>query len=206
VASGFGELLITAGVLLLLFCIYQLFYSNVTADRAQHAVAGKLRERWSAPAVVRADEGRPAPGDAFALIRIPRLGSDWVKPVVQGVAPEELAKGVGHYPGSALPGQVGNFAVAGHRATHGEPFRDLNRVRAGDTVVVETRRAVYTYRVDSREIVLPAAVEVVDPVPHRPGVRPTRRLITLTTCNPRWASYQRLIVYGHLVSTQAKPA
>jgi len=112
-----------------------------------------------------------------------------------------------HYKGTALPGQVGNFAVAGHRATHGQPFANLDQLRIGDLIIVETQDAVYTYVVDydpNRTIVLPTAVWVLEPVPGHPTVTPTRALITLTTCNPRWNSSHRMIVFGHLVSTRIK--
>jgi sortase A len=186
-AAVLGDLLLTAGLLVLLFLGYQLFYSNLDANRAQSAVTAELEKRWAARPV-RTETVRS--GDGFARIHVPRLGSGWVKPIVEGVRPGDLARGVGHYPSTALPGRVGNFALAGHRATHGEPFRDLDRMRKGDAVVVETRDTWYVYE--------------VAPVPNRPAARPTERLITLSTCHPRWASYQRLIVYGHLTSTQRK--
>jgi sortase A len=206
---AFGEVLITGGLIVLLFCVYQLFYSNVQAGRAQAQVTDELQQRWATPAAKanKANKAnKPQLGEGFAVIRIPRLGSDWVKPVVEGVQPDDLAKGVGHYPMTVLPGRVGNFALAGHRATHGEPFRDLDRMRRGDVIVIETRNTWYVYTVDSSEIVLPTQVGILEPVPNRPGVRPTKKLITLSTCHPRWASYQRLIVYGHLTGTQAKSA
>jgi sortase A len=130
-----------------------------------------------------------------------------IEPKGRDIALDELAQGVVHYKHTALPGQVGNFAVAGHRATHGQPFADLNKVRPGDKVIVETQDAVYTYVVDNdpnRTIVLPTDVWVIEPVPHHPGVTPTQALITLTTCNPRWNSSHRMIVFGHLVSTRVK--
>jgi sortase A len=94
--------------------------------------------------------------------------------------------------------------VAGHRATNGEPFATLDRVRAGDIVVAETRRRWFTYVVDRTEIVQPDATWVLDPVPGKPGATPTQPLLTLTTCNPRWASTERLIVFGHLQESRAK--
>jgi len=202
-ARAFGEVLITSGLVVLLFCVYQLFYSNIEAGRAQTRVTADLQKRWAAPG---SGMSKAPLGDGFARIRIPRLGGDWVTPVVEGVRPQDLAKGVGHYPMTGLPGKVGNFALAGHRATHGEPFRDLDRMRRGDAIVIETKDTWYVYTVDSSEIVSPAQVGVLEPVPNRPRVRPTQRLITLSTCNPRWASYQRLIVYGHLTGTQDKSA
>lgn len=208
---GTGELLITIGLVLLLFVGYQLVWTNIEANRRMDQVGGTLREQWSRPPAAGArgaGDGRARlpvkEGKGFAFLYIPRLGKNWVKPVVEGVTLPDLARGLGHYPKTAMPGQVGNFAVAGHRATNGEPFAYLDKVRPGDKVVAETRDRWYTYVVDSTKIVTPTSTWVLDPVPGKPGVAPTRQLLTLTTCNPRWASYQRLIVFGHLVQDRAK--
>lgn len=210
---GLGELLITAGLVLLLFVAYQLVWTNLEAHRAQDRVADQIREGWDRP--VRstgggADEPRtrgPRKADfgrGFAFVRIPRLGIDYSVPVVEGVSLDVLARGVGHYPDTAMPGKVGNFAVAGHRATNGEPFANLDRLRAGDLVIVETRRSWFSYVVDESSIVRPTDTWVIDPVPGKPDAVPRERLITLTTCNPRWASYERLIISGHLDSRRPK--
>jgi len=209
VVRTLGELLITAGVVVLLFAAYQLVWTTVTAQHAQRQIVAALRHQWAQepPPGVAGPIPTPAPGQAFALLLIPRLGRGFVVPVVQGVTLPDLHRGVGHYPASALPGGVGNFAVAGHRATNGQPFVDLDAMRPGDAVVVETAVAWFTYRVTQPWIlVAPTDVSVVLPVPGRPGVAPTQRLLTLTTCNPRWASYQRLIVYGRLVAAQPRRA
>jgi sortase A len=209
---GLGELLITAGVVLLLFCVYQLVWTNFEADRRADHIVSDLRDEWSRPPTsgggAGAAQAEPARlGEGFAILHVPRLAHDrdsYSVPVVEGVDLADLAQGVGHYPGTALPGQVGNFAVAGHRATNGEPFRDLDRMRPGDRVIVETRYSWFTYVVDRTRIVSPDAVWVVEPVPGRPNATPTERLMTLTTCNPRWASTERLIVFGHLQDRRAK--
>lgn len=209
---GLGEALITAGLVLLLFVGYQLVWTNFEARRAQDRVADQIRDTWERP--VRGPTSDPSTsarperavdfGQGFAFLRIPRLGRGYSVPVVAGVGLDALARGVGHYPDTARPGQVGNFAVAGHRATHGEPFAYLDRLRRGDAVVAETRRAWFTYVVDRTQIVRPTDTWVVDPVPGRPDAEPTRRLLTLTTCNPRWASTERLIVFGHLEERRPK--
>ena len=199
---GLGELLITAGLVLLLFCVYQLIWTNVLADRATHRVTSDLRDEWRRPPSGPLKLSDKDFGKGFAFLHIPRLGRHWQVPVVQGVDLPDLARGVGHYPQTALPGEVGNFAVAGHRATNGEPFAYLDQVRARDQLVVETQQTWYTYVVDKVQIVQPTALWVLEPVPGHPHQRPSQELITLTTCNPRWASYQRLIVFGHLVAQQ----
>jgi sortase A len=217
-----GELLITLGMLLFLFCAYQLFYTNVVADQKMRSEVDDLHHLWatqSAPTPRAVPEksqtiqpfsttdaaGRE--GAAFAIIHIPRLGSNEAAPIVEGTSLDVLGRGVGHYHGSAQPGQVGNFAVAGHRKTHGEPFRYLDEMRAGDAIVVETANTWYTYREDRDPfIVEPTDLGVVAPVPDKPWAKPTAKLITLTTCNPWWASTERMIVVGHLVGQQPRSA
>ena len=223
-ARALGELLITLGVLALLFVVYELAWTNVSAARAQDEVSDQLRERWSVAEPAQGtqpaddgvvdpseiDEGDPATleeGRALALLHVPALGDGWTRPVVEGVTTAQLARGVGHYPGTALPGQVGNVSYAGHRATNGEPFKDLDVVRAGDAVVVETGNAWYTYTVDADPVIVePTAVEVVAPVPGQPGAVPTERKLTLTTCHPRWGSKQRLVVHATLSEVRTHAA
>ncbi|MFC4888629.1 class E sortase [Streptomyces beijiangensis] len=147
---------------------------------------------------------------AFAVIRIAKLGV--VAPIAQGVGKENvLNKGyVGHYVGSALAGQAGNFALAGHRNTHGEPFRYINRLQRGDVVVVETRAAVFTYIVDKG---LPQTSArdggVIAPVP-RSNIKPAYGYsapgyyLTLTTCTPEYTSKYRLVVWAKLQSMRPR--
>ena len=212
-----GEILITLGLVLFLFCTYQLFYTNVVADEAMRSEVSDLHKLWAGPPVARSvrpavpaafdtadSQGRT--GAAFAILHIPRLGGKDI-PVLQGTALDLLGRGVGHYKDSAPPGRIGNFAVAGHRKTHGEPFRYLDEMRTGDLIVVETADTWYTYREDRDPFIVdPADLGVVAPVPDHPGVAPSRKLITLTTCNPWWASTQRMIVTGELVAQQPRSA
>ncbi|MFJ2934027.1 class E sortase [Streptomyces sp. NPDC087219] len=149
---------------------------------------------------------RTAPSAAFAVLRIPRLGL--TVPVAHGVSKRSvLDKGyVGHYPGTAAPGRTGNFALAGHRNTHGEPFRYINRLARGDVISVRTRGATYTYRVDRiLPRTAPRDVGVVRAVP-RSVVSPSYgydapgAYLTLTTCTPEFSSAYRLVVWAKLVS------
>ena len=206
-----GEVLITLGVVALLFVVYLVLWTNVRADARAQALTDDLLHGWAAhpAAATPVDPTKVAmvAGQPFAIMRIPRLGAGWSAPVIEGVTLPDLAQGVGHYPGTAAPGQVGNFAVAGHRRTHGQPFADLQLLRPGDKVTVETATAVYVYQVDNdpnTTIVLPTEVWVIEAVPGHPTVVPTRSLITLTTCNPTWNSSHRMIVFGHLISTRVK--
>jgi sortase A len=132
---GTGELLITAGLVVLLFVAYQLVWTNYEAHKATDSVSSDLRDSWDRPDPTGASGATTRGpkkvdfGKGFAFLHIPRLGKNWTIPVVEGVDLPSLAKGVGHYPKTAQPGQVGNFAVAGHRATNGEPFAYLDKMR-----------------------------------------------------------------------------
>ncbi|MEU2787782.1 class E sortase [Streptomyces sp. NPDC007100] len=147
---------------------------------------------------------RPRRDSAYAVLRIPRLGL--TVPVAEGTSrPTVLNKGyAGHYAHTAQPGEQGNFALAGHRNTHGEPFRFLNRLRPGDTVEVTTAAVRYTYAVDrTLPRTSPADGTVTAPVPYstaHPAYRYTepRAYLTLTTCAPEYSSAYRLVVWGRL--------
>ncbi|MGK5729362.1 class E sortase [Streptomyces sp. URMC 124] len=153
-----------------------------------------------APARRQAAPARP--GEAFAVMYVPRFGAGWAKPVLQGTAAGLLKKGLGHYEGTARPGETGNFAVAGHRRTYGDPFKDLDELRAGDAVVVGDGTTWFTYRVDGRPYrTRPDDVGVIDPVPAGSGFRGPGRYLTLTTCEPEWGHSHRLIVWAHLDAT-----
>jgi sortase A len=218
VLHGAGEVLITLGCILLLFAVYELVWTNVTADRHESGVRHDLVQSFDDPSSAPstnpgASPGTtsppprsttPQPGDAFAVMYIPALGAHWAKAVVEGVDLSDLKGTIGHYPRTALPGQIGNFAVAGHRATNGQPLADVPDIVEGSLVYVRTGTAWYTYRVTRHQIVAPNAVEVLLPVPGKPGARPTQALITITTCNPRWASFERWIVSGVLIDTRAE--
>ncbi|MCI2240564.1 class E sortase [Paenibacillus sp. TRM 82003] len=212
-----GELLVTAGVLVLLFVVWQLHWTDLTSERAQAAAVDALQERWdtapaptaraaaptapAAPAVPDVDQTPPT-GDAFAITYVPRFGSDYAVPVVEGIGAEELEDGIGHYPGTAMPGGVGNFAIAGHRVTYGKPFHRVAELQEGDAVVVATADRWYTYRVRRHRIVTPQQVEIIAPVPDRPGEQPTEAWLTMTACHPMYSARERYIVYAQLESSQ----
>ncbi len=190
-----GELMLTAGLVVLLLCGYLGVWTDVTAGRAQAAVERDLRARWAAPPPSPAAAG-PAPrrGEAFALLDVPALGVDDV-PLLEGTGRDELRRGVGHYRRTPLPGAAGNVGVAGHRTTYGAPFARLDRLRPGDEVVLRTRAAAHRYAVERSWVVGPEDGDVLDPVPGR-------RLLTLTTCHPRWSARERLVVRARLVASE----
>ena len=199
-----GDLLVTAGALLLLFVAWQLWWTDVTANRVQgdtvHALTRDFGTgRSAAPA---SETPRAVPfGKAFAILRIPRLGADYARPVLEGTSLDILQEGVGHYTGTAAPGAVGNFAVAGHRTTYGRPVHDIDRLRPGDKIVVETAQAYSVYVVRRHEIVDPTAVRVIAPVPDKPGAKPTGRWMTMTACHPKYSAAQRYVVFAELDHT-----
>ncbi|MFI5770081.1 class E sortase [Streptomyces sp. NPDC051658] len=234
-----AELVVTLGVVLLLLVVHQLWWTNRQARAgAEHQVRALQRE-WGEErggavggdpeggSDESGDSGEPrgsggrsagsgtahsAPrwDQAYAVIRIPRLGL--VAPVAQGVSKSGvLDKGyVGHYPRTAQPGRAGNFALAGHRNTHGEPFRYINRLRRGDRIDVETRDAVYTYTVDrtlartsARDSGVIAAVPRSNVKPYA-GYAEAGSYVTLTTCTPEFTSRYRLVVWGKLMDVRSR--
>ena len=200
-----GELVITLGVLLLLFVAWQLWWTDVVSDREAALVVSVLEHEFATAGggeVPLPASGVPAgigSDGAFAIVRIPRFGADYARPLLEGTGRPVLALGIGHYTGTAGPGQVGNFAIAGHRTTYGRPFHDVDRLRDGDRVVVETVGTVYVYEVTSHEVVRPTDVSVIAPVPDDPGTAPTRALLTMTSCHPKYSATQRFVVHGRLV-------
>jgi LPXTG-site transpeptidase (sortase) family protein len=194
---GVGEGLLTVGLVLLLFSAYEIWGKVAIVNEHQAQLEQQLAQDWEptvGPTPTAAVDLPPS--GAIARLYIPRLDKHWV--VVQGVKPANIKYAPGHYPDSALPGEKGNFAVAGHRAK--AIFWDLDKVQKGDPIVVETATDYYLYVVDQIKIVSPTAVAEVSPVP--PGRTPGQALLTLTTCNPKWDNYQRLIVHAHLEGTR----
>ena len=200
-----GDLLVTAGLLLLLFVGWQLWWTDVTANRTQDATVSTLTRDFAAaptPADPSGVQPKAVPfGKAFAIVRIPRLGANYARPLLQGTSRDVLEGGIGHYDGTAGPGAVGNFAVAGHRTTYGRPFHDIDKLRTGDVVVVETRTAYSVYAVKRHEIVAPTDVQVIAPVPDKPGAKPTDRWMTMTACHPKYSAAQRYVVFAQLVKS-----
>lgn len=210
--TAIGVLMLVIGLACLGYVGYQYFGTNIVAQKAFDDQRDQLRERWSKPAAEKPAKGKDKvekaiPGEAIALLRIPRFGDDYEVPILSGTSLDILARGVGHYPSSAAPGEIGNFAIAGHRVTHGEPFKRLLELQQGDKVIVETRDQILTYVIDespAEHTVSDTETWVLDPVPGKPGVKPTEALITLTTCQDLFHSPDRSIGFGHLADVVDK--
>ncbi|MCL2463454.1 MAG: class E sortase [Micrococcales bacterium] len=223
-----GELLITVGVLLIGFLVWQLWWTDLVTQNAQQQISQSLPwtqlplaggpaagagsspagadsgvkvavPQYSDPPVT--DEPKyTVPAKAFAAMWVPRFGATWQANITEGTdKPNVLNKGfVGHYENTAMPGGVGNFAIAGHRTTYSKPFNLIATLQVGDAVVIRTPHTWYVYTVTSTEIVYPNQVEVLAPVPDHPGQTPTARMITMTSCTPMYSARQRYVVHGVL--------
>ncbi|WP_228544559.1 class E sortase, partial [Micromonospora sp. S-DT3-3-22] len=200
-----GEVLITFGLVVLLFAGYEIWGKSALVDAHQSKLNQQLAQAWGPTGDPTVSPGpakavAPAEGQPIAGLYIPSLDKNWV--VVEGVTQEDIRYAPGHYPKSALPGEVGNFSVAGHR--NRATFWRLDELKSGDAILLEGKQDWYVYKVYQSRIVRPDQVEVVAPVPGEPNAKPTRKLLTLTTCNPKFDNYQRLIVHAELDRTQPK--
>lgn len=215
-----GELLITLGVLGLLFVVWEVWWTGLDANRDAQALEEEFHSRIE-QVDPGADSGPVSPdcqelpdggaaacpeqmatvdSGAMAVLYAPALGSDWSAPVGSGVDDATLnSGGVGHYPETQLPGEAGNFAVAGHRLTYGDVLRDQDQLAAGDEIYVESPDGYYTYEVTESYVVLPEQSEVILPVPGEPEAQADRSLLTLTTCHPLFSNRERLITHAELV-------
>jgi sortase (surface protein transpeptidase) len=210
---GAGELLVTAGLIMLLFVVYELYVTDLITGRTQDHLSQQIQHEWATtPAAPTADLVAPPVGQPLAVLHIPRLGADYSRVILEGTSADQLAAGPGHYVGTAMPGQLGNLAVAGHRVGKGSPFLDADQLRPGDPIVVETADSWFVYRVlgdpatgdyrtdpsgvPGQEIVRPTDVAVIAPTPG--GAAATQAYLTLTTCHPKYSARQRLIVHALL--------
>lgn len=209
-----GELLITAGLLVLLFLGWQLWLNDIIVGNRLESESAELAEEWEAapPAPLPepsepAEPGEPvtppvrtAPAETerFALLVVPSFGDDYRRPIAEGVGTQNvLNQGeLGHYPSTQMPGEVGNFAIASHRKAYGGNLEHIHELELGDPIVVETPDGWYTYRFRNLEYVQPTGVGVIDPVPQQTDFEPGDRLITLTSCNPFFSTAERIIAYG----------
>lgn len=207
ILGGVGELLVTAGVILGLFVVWQIWWTDVKANQSNEAAIRELAipeaPSTAIPESERRTDAAPLPliGDGpYAVLRVPAWGSDYQVPVTEGVSLDAvLHQGLaGHYPETQPLGQIGNFALAGHRQSHGAIFNHVDQLQPGDAIVVETAETWYVYTVTGSAIVQPTDVSVIAPVPGYPDGEATSAAITLTTCHPLWSTAERFIVHGEL--------
>lgn len=214
VTGVLGELLITAGVVVMLFLGWYIWLNDVVSANEQQEAAGivqeELQDRWErgdvSPDRPTADVGEPvistAPpaGEVFGALIVPRFGADYVRAIATGVDVETVLNsrriGIGHYSETQMPGEIGNFAIAAHRNTWGGAFSKVDELRLGDRIYVETVDGWYEYSFRGLEYVWPTGVDVLAPVPSAPDVAPTDRILTMTTCNPRFSTAERIVTYA----------
>lgn len=206
---GIGQTLITIGIVILLFAFYEVKITNLYTAQQQQDLAKELDDSWDEPAPTPTKPPTVLPafkeGEGIARIFFPAVQPKTkFSVVVEGVSLKVLKTGPGHYPGTALPGAIGNHVISGHRTTYGAPFGHLGEVLKGQPIVIETKTHFYTYTVTDNFIVDPSATSETFPVPNRPGVKPTQAVLTLTTCHPKYSARQRLIVRAVLASTVVK--
>jgi sortase A len=207
VIGAVGRVLITVGLLILLFVAYQLWGTGIYEARAQSDLKSQFdreltRQRSQGTTTTSGTPSTTAPlalppvpadGDPVGVIKIDKIGVD--KVIVEGTTVPDLRMGPGHYEGSPLPGQLGNAAIAGHRTTYGAPFGDLDQLATNDPITIRTPTATWTYRVTRDPFAVdPTQTDVLNPVPGQ-------ATLTLTTCNPKYSASQRLIVQARLAET-----
>lgn len=229
VVSVLGELLLTAGVVVLLYVAWQMWIGDLIMSAAANEKGHAISQAWAKepapplPPVVDDASGVDGAHPVYApllmsppengvrwnaLMRVPRWGSDYAVDIAGGVTrPDTLDHGwIGVYPTSGMPGQAGNLTMAAHRTTWGKPFNQLDRLHVGDAIVIETEQGWYTYRFRTLEYVTPDSVDVLDPVPQNPEASrtPTGRYITLTACSPLYSLAERIVAYGVFESFQPR--
>ncbi|MFK0047828.1 sortase [Streptomyces sp. NPDC090741] len=178
-----------------------------TAAKAADDALGTWSDSNPASSGDRAVAGDPAPGPGGSIhevVRIPALGEDWAQPVYEGVADKQLRAGIGHFPDTEQPGQVGNFALAGHRSGVADPaFRQIDNIKPGSVISVTTAdRITYTYTVARVRTVEPNDVNVIAQVPDNPAATPTKAKLTLVTCWPATGHSKRVVVEADLTSSK----
>ena len=226
VVRGIGQALVTAGPIVLLFVVYEVWVTDLLTNQRQGELSDELQAEWgdgTAGQTGGTFTGGPIDvevGEPFAMVHVPRLGENWSRVVVEGTGTAELEDGPGHYVDTVMPGEQGNFSVAGHRVGRGSPFLDLDTMRPGDPIVIETAEGWFTYQVlgdaatgdfagpagiPGQQVVTPADVDVIAPTPGgAPGTAATGKYLTLTTCHPKYSARQRLVIHAELVDARSR--
>jgi len=210
-----GEILITAGVVVLLYLAWQLWVNNAVVSSAQHAVVDQNSQNWGATRPVSTlPDTWPAPalakvrtGAVIGNLYVPRLGAESTRAVGESVTPTQtLNHGYfGHYSTSQMPGEAGNFALAVHRSGWGTGFKQAQLLRTGDHIYLETKAGYYRYTVRNIEYVKATSVDVLNQVPGK-TTHGTESLLTITTCSPQEGNGERLVTYAVLDSYRTRDA
>ena len=206
----FGEICLTVAALIFAFLAYQLWFTNISAEIKAVELRMEIEARLDLHAESPGSETEiydisRKPGEGLGLLYIPKLSDRvWGLPIVSGTSNEALSRGVGHYSATEFAGEEGNFAIAGHRATNGEPFANFERLANGDMVYIRTAKGWFGYELFQDQKIPETAVWVLNDSPN--GIAPVnRKLITLTTCDPRWNSTQRWAWWGELTYESSEP-
>lgn len=212
--SVLGELLLTAGVVVFLFVAWQMWIGDIIIAAQKNeegaAVSAELAQLPAPelPPLIEAEDGTtyyeapipapPADAEWFGQMHVPRFGADYNFGIYGGTSRARTLDqlGIGVYADSKMPGEVGNFSVAGHRTTWGKPLNQIDKLKLNDAIVVETPDGWYTYRFRSLEYVTPTEVDVLLDVPQVPGAQTGEKYITLTACSPLYSLAERIIAYG----------
>lgn len=199
IATAIGVILLLAGLAVMGYFAWQYIGTNIIAKQRQAEIKKSTKIQWE----------KGVEGDAIAMLRVKRFGSDYEVPIVKGFDDGALARGVGWDSKNAKPGEIGNFAIAAHRVTHGEPFSKFPKLKKGDRIVVETRRDIFTYKLrnSGTSITVPFSTPwplYRVPYPDGRGKEPTERLITMLTCSELFHTDNRSVVIGDLISTYDK--
>ncbi|MFF5624814.1 class E sortase [Microbacterium sp. LWH10-1.2] len=220
--SVLGELLLTAGVLVLLFVAWQMWIGDIIISAEKNDQGAAISKEWAEapapelPPLVEKDDGttvyapvvpaKPANTEQLGQMHIPRFGADYNKGIYGGTTRAgTLDKlGIGVYTDSKMPGEIGNFAMAAHRTTWGKPFNQLDKLQLNDAIVVETPDGWFTYRFRTLEYVKPTQTDVLLDVPQVPGVETGEQYITLTACSPLYSLAERIVAYGVFESFQPR--
>jgi sortase A len=213
-----GEILISIGVVTLLFVAWQLWIGDWIIGAQNDAAGQNQSQQWAqqyatqeptpsssatpdpTPSATAAPPAMAQPGDAqvFGVMHIPRFGSGYAVKMAGGVTRARTLDpiGIGHYPGTPMPGSMGNVALAAHRTTFGKPFNRIADLHVGDAIVIETADGWYTYRFRTLEYVKPDAVDVLLAVPQQTGVAADGRYLTMTSCSPMYSKAERIVAYS----------
>lgn len=205
-----GEILITLGMILLLYVGWQVFVSDpVFAKQQQYQAERFVPSTTTLKPEFSKISDKLAQGKVFGKIYVPRFKNDYVRLIGQGTFQAVTLNkiGPGHYLSSQWPGQEGNFAIAAHRTSHGAPFNKIDTLKVGDKVYVETNDSWFTYEYRETAIVEPTRVGVIAKVPQgMTGAHKGGKYMTMTSCHPKWSNKQRIVVWLELVDSQPHSA